>query len=148
MIIAALILTWLAMLAAGETRTGRAMRRRLVDAPARWFARWTRGQLITLVLIFSGAAVLIGVMEHEGALLVAMYSPEVVMLLASVEFTSMVDVIAAVLLTAGSMRMGMVRAWLGARIAPRGRAPRTRRVRRIKPPANDDEDPRALPLAA
>lgn len=148
MIAAALILAWLAMLAAGRTATGRAMRRRSVEAPARWLAGWTRGQLVTLALIFTGAALLIGVMEHEGMLLIGMYSPEVVMLLASVEFTTMVDVIVATLLTATTMRLGAVRLWLGMRLTPRGRAPRARRGRRKKPPANDDGEGEPLPLAA
>lgn len=147
MIAAALVLIWLAMLAAGRTCTGKAMRGVLVEAPARWFSRRTRGQLITLALIFTGTALVIGVMEHEGVMLMAMYSPEIVMALASIEFT-MVDVIVATLLTATSLRLGMVRAWLGVRLLPRSRAPRTRRIRRVKPPANDDCDEGALPLAA
>ncbi|MEI9850469.1 MAG: hypothetical protein WDN24_05970 [Sphingomonas sp.] len=148
MITAAMILIWLAMLAGGRTTTGKAMRRVLVEAPARWLSGWTRGQLITLALIFTGAAIVIGVMEHEGAMLMAMYSPEALMLLASIEFTSMVDLIAATLLTATTMRLGAVHMWR-ARAWHRAAGRRgTRRARRAKPPANDDCDGGALPLAA
>jgi hypothetical protein len=134
------ILVWLAMLWAGDTATGRAMRRVLVDAPARWCSRWTRGQLISWALIFVGFGAAILVMEQEGMALVAMASPELLMLLASVEFTGLVDLIAAAVLTAGSMRFGLVRAWIVARLAPRGRAVRTRPARREMLPSNDDED--------
>lgn len=78
MLATGLLLMWLALFAAGDTPVGRAMRAMGVDAPARRLSRWSRGQVLLVVLTLAVAATIIWVMEDEGRLLLGMFGPEVV----------------------------------------------------------------------
>ncbi len=145
--IVTLIGLWLTLLAAGDTPIGRGMNRIAVEGPARWLGRFTRGHAITFLLcvLFLGTVALL--LEEEGLRLAAMYAPELIGLLASMEFTAAIDALAVAIATASTLRIVVVRDWVRTRLGKGMRARRTRRVRRAAPPSNDDE-PGALPLAA
>jgi len=147
--IVALIGLWLTLIAARGTPIGKAMHRWMVEAPARWLGRFTRGQLLLLAVMVAGGAVMMWLLEEEGLQLMAMYSPELLGLLASVEFTAAIDAVAATLVAASAMRFSMVRTWVRMRM--RGgttRARRTQRIRRPGSPANDEDGPALLLCAA
>ena len=146
--IVTLIALWLTMLAARGTPIGRGMRRLAVEAPARWLARVTRGQAITFLLfaLFLGGIALL--LEEEGIRLAAMYAPELIGMLASLEFTAAIDALAVTIAAFSAGRAALVRDWLKVRLGTGlRRARRTRRVRRDQAPSNDDE-PGAWVLAA
>lgn len=136
-----LLLVWAALLLAGTTRTGRSMRVALIDRPAAWLNRFTRGQAIFLGISLLFAALLFWIMEEEGLRLFSMYVPELMGLLASVEFTAAIDAVAVAIATAASVRLRGLAAWARTRVP--GRAPRIRaqRTRRPAPPANDADGP-------
>lgn len=142
-----LLLGWSALLLAGTTRTGRSMRAALIERPAAWLNRFSRGQAIFLAMSLLFAALLFWIMEEEGLRLFGMYVPELMGLLASVEFTAAIDAIAVALATAASIRLRGVAAWARLRLPhPARRNRRTRRVQR-PPSANDDGPPFAPALA-
>lgn len=142
----ALILIWLALLAAGETPVGRGMRRWLVERPATWLAQFTRGQVILL-----GASMLFGVllfwmMEDEGLRLFAMYAPELMGMVASLELASTIDIIAVAVSTTAMARARGLLGWLQASLPARN--PRTSRRRRSKPDRADNDDDGPAPALA
>ncbi|HET9510896.1 MAG TPA: hypothetical protein VFO80_07050, partial [Sphingomonas sp.] len=66
-ILVALLLTWGALMLAGDTPAGRALRRMLVDAPAARLSRVTHGHVTLAILVFGGTGLLIAVLGHEAA---------------------------------------------------------------------------------
>ncbi|MBX3593010.1 hypothetical protein [Sphingomonas sp.] len=136
-----MVLVWAALVIAGPTRTGSVMRAILVERPARWLGRFTRGQVIVLGGAVLFGALLFWIMEEEGLRLASMYAPDLMALAASAEFTTAIDAIMVAILTAGSLRLRGIGGWIGARLSrPRVRtARRGRRTRRVPPPANDDD---------
>ena len=79
-----LLLGWAALLLAGATRTGRAMRALLVERPAAWLNRFSRGQAIFIALLMAFAALIFWITGEAGLRFVSLYAPEVIGLLASV----------------------------------------------------------------
>jgi hypothetical protein len=142
---AALLGLWLALLVAGHTPTGRTLRRALIEAPARWLMRWSRGDLLLMLLLVAGAALVIWLMENEGRLLLAMFGPEVVSTLMMLELGTWLDGVVTLVAMGSALRLRGLRHWLAMRLpGARPRAVRTRRVRRPSA-ANDSEDgPTAL----
>lgn len=141
MLATGLLLMWLALFAAGDTPVGRAMRAIGVDAPARRLSRWSRGQVLLVVLTLAVAAAIIWVMEDEGRLLLGMFGPEVVGALTAFEVSAWLDGLMVVAATGSALRVRGMRHWLAARMRRGGRA-RTVRARRVRRPgaANDDAD--------
>jgi len=149
MIAIGLLLVWAALLLAGTTDTGRSMRAVLIRRPAAWLNRFSRGQAIFTAGVLLFAALLFWLMGQEGLRLLSMAVPELMGLLASVEFTAAIDAVAVAIATAASVRLRGAAAWVRMRLPGRGtRSRRAQRVRRPAPPANDEEGPApALRLA-
>jgi hypothetical protein len=136
--LAILIATWAALIAARGTPIGTAMRRWLVEKPAAMLSgihRQTWLAVLALVVIGFTCSWVIG---KEGILLYSMALPELTAALAMVDLGVLVDV--AMLLVATASTSGwravrtMVSVWLD-----RSRSARTRRTRRTqRPAANDD----------
>ncbi|HEY0623809.1 hypothetical protein [Sphingomonas sp.] len=149
MIAIGLLLVWAALLLAGTTDAGRSMRAVLIRRPAAWFNRFSRGQAIFAAGALLFAALLFWLMGQEGLRLYSMYVPELMGLLASVEFIAAIDAIAVAIATAASVRLRGAAAWVRMRLperaAGRRRAPRSRRP---APPANDAEGPALRPARA
>ena len=111
-----MLLIWAALLVAGPTRTGTMLRELLVDRPARWLGRCTRGQAIVLCGGVLFGALLFWIMEDEGLRLASMYAPELMALAASVEFTAAIDAIMVGIVTAGSLLLRGVGGWVRMRL--------------------------------
>ncbi|WP_447726274.1 hypothetical protein [Sphingomonas koreensis] len=144
-----LLLVWAALLLAGTTRTGRSMRTALIERPAAWLNRFTRGQAIFVALLMLFAALIFWIMGEAGLRLVSLAVPELMGLLASVEFTAAIDAVAVAIVTATSVRLRGLVAW--ARMRLPGQASRTRRAQRTRrpsPPANDTDGPAPALLLA
>ena len=147
--IAGLLLLWLALFAVGNTPIGRVMRHWLVEKPAAALARIERGAVITWLILGTIGVACFLVLEEEGLRLFAMALPELAGWVVAFEITSLVDASAMTLVIASTVRFGMVKAWIAARLPVR-RAKRARRSRVVRPEiraANDDEDG-AVALAA
>ncbi|NIJ22097.1 hypothetical protein FHS95_003808 [Sphingomonas naasensis] len=139
---------WLALLAAGDTATGRTMRRILVEAPARALNNVHRGQYLMLLLLILVGGTLGWLTEGESLRMMMMGAPELVGMLASLELGVFVDVLAVALLTASTVRIRTVIVLLRAPFARRApRARRTHSAPQRQTPANDDDRP-APALAA
>jgi hypothetical protein len=149
MIAAALLTICLALWLAGDTPIGRAMRRVLVDAPARILSKVHRGQWLMLLALLCVGGVLGWLTEGEAVRLMMMGAPDLMAMLASVELSAFVDVLAVAVATASTVRFrtiaAHVRGMCGGRNA-RARRTRTRVERAL--PANDDEDRSARRAAA
>lgn len=149
MIAAWLLTLWLALWLAGDTPIGRAMRRVLVDAPARMLHRVHRGQWLMLLGLLCLGGVLGWLTEGESLRMMMMGAPDLMVMLASIELGTFVDVMVMAVLTASTVRLHTIVAQVRGMFA--GRTARARRMRsRVQRvlPANDDEDRRALRAAA
>lgn len=147
MLQATLLLFWCALLMAEGTPIGRTLRRVLVEAPARWCNRWSRGEVL-LVLGFAAAAIaVVWVMETEGAVLFSMMAPEAIAWASMFEIGTLVDVALTAATVFTALRLQGLRHWVTARFTRR--QPRLRRSRRpAHKPANDDGDGPAFARAA
>ena len=65
-----LLLFWFALLVADGTPIGRTLRWMLVDVPAGWCNRWSRGDMLLVFTLLAGAALILWLMEAEGRLFV------------------------------------------------------------------------------
>jgi hypothetical protein len=74
--------------------------------------------------------------------------PEFLGFAAAVDLSAVLDLAAVAVIAATTIRFRAAGAWLRQKIAPRRPRVRRPRVQRQRPPANDDEDRRALMLAA
>lgn len=143
-----LLLGWAALLLAGATRTGQSMRSALIERPAAWLNRFSRGQAIFAAVLMLFAGLIFWIMGEAGLRFASLYAPELIGLLASVEFTAAIDAIAVAIATAASVRLRGVMAWVKMRLPGQGtRTRRTPRTRRTRPPANDDDGPAPALLA-
>lgn len=139
-----LLLLWFALLVAGDTPAGRTLRRVLVEAPARWCNRWSRGDVLLVLTLLAGAALILWLMEAEGRLFLGMLGPDIVAGASMLELGTLLDMAVAVFTT---LRVRGLRHWVAARFG-RG-LPRARRTRRpARKPANDDSDRPVFALAA
>ncbi len=143
-----LLLGWAALLLAGTTRTGRFMRTLLIERPAARLNRFTRGQAIFAAVLMLFAGLIFWIAGEAGLRFASLYAPELIGLLASVEFTAAIDAIAVAIATATSVRLRGVVAWVKMRLPGQGsRTRRTQRTRRPRPPANDADGPAPTLLA-
>ena len=138
---AAMLLLLLMLSAAGRTPVGQTMRRALVDRPAVWLSRFTRTQVLLLGATMFFGVLLFLVMEEEGLQLFAMYLPELVGVVSSLEMTAAVDLLVVTVATATMMRVRTILVWVQAKLP--GRSRRTARQRRPqgRAAANDEEGP-------
>ncbi len=142
--ISALLVTWLALLAAGQAPIGRAMRRLLVEWPATRLNRLSRGAVLTWLILGTIGLLAFWLLEEDGLRLFTMALPELAGWVTMFEVSTLVDTLAAVALAASAVRFEAVRGWI-ARARPTRRAKRARRVPGRRAPSNDDgEGPAAL----
>lgn len=142
-----LLLLWFALLVAGDTPAGRTLRRVLVEAPARWCNRWSRGDVLLVLTLLAGAALILWLMEAEGRLFLGMLGPDIVAGASMLELGTLLDVAVTALTVFATLRVKGLRHWATARFARR--IPRARRTQRsARKPANDDGDGPVFALAA
>lgn len=131
---------WLTLWAAG-TPTGRVMRRILVEAPARMLGAIPRGQYLLLATVLLACGTLAWLTEGEAVRMMLMGAPELLGILASVEIGALVDLLAATLVTASTLRwralVGRARQLVSR---PSHRARRTHSAASRQEAANDDDD--------
>ena len=144
MLTALLLTLWMAMIAARGTPVGDALRRMLVEAPARRLSRISRGHLLFMLLTLSIIVGLVWLLENDGRMLVTMGLPEFLSFAAAIDLSALLDLAAVAVVAATAIRFRAVTSWLRHQIAPRRSRARRPRVQRQRPPANDDEDRRAL----
>jgi hypothetical protein len=144
MLTALLFTVWTAMVVARGTPIGDALHRMLVEAPARRLSRISRGQILFLLLTLSIIVSLVWVLENDGRMLVTMGLPEFLGFATAIDLSALLDLAAVAVIAAATVRVRTVVTWLSHKVAPRRPRARRTRVQRLRPPANDDEDRRAL----
>jgi len=140
----ALISLWAALLMAQGTPIGNRLHRLLVEAPARRLSRIGRGQILFGLLTLSIIVSVVWLLENDGRMLVTMGLPEFLGFATAVDLSALLDLAAVAVLGAATVRVRTVVTWLSHKVAPRRPRARRTRVQRLRPPANDDEDRRAL----
>ena len=143
MLTALLLTLWLAMIAARGTPAGAILHRILVEAPARRLSRVTRGHLLFGLLTLSIVVSVIWLLDNDGRMLVTMGLPEFLGFATAIDLSALLDLAAVAVIAATTIRFRAVGTWVRQTIAPRRRARRPR-VKRQRPPANDDERRPAL----
>ncbi|MGN7998431.1 hypothetical protein [Sphingomonas sp. 22176] len=147
MIQVTLLLFWFALLVADGTPIGRTLRRLLVETPARWCNRWSRGEVLLVLMLLAGAALILWLMEAEGRLFLGMMGPDIVAGASMLELGTLLDVAVTAVTVFATLRVQGLRHWVAARFSRH--LPRARRTRRpARPAANDDGDGPAFALAA
>ncbi|KAI1692040.1 hypothetical protein DdX_21480 [Ditylenchus destructor] len=107
---------------------------------------FTRGQAIFTAVLMLFAGLIFWIAGEAGLRFVSLYAPELIGLLASVEFTAAIDAVAVAIATAASVRLRSMTAWVKMRLpGQRSRARRTQRTRRPNLPANDADGPARRP---
>ncbi|HVJ00297.1 MAG TPA: hypothetical protein VM657_14660 [Sphingomonas sp.] len=145
---------WALLMVGRGTPIGRALERGLVEAPAGLFGKITRGHvLLALTLVGMIGAVFL-ILDYEGLRLISMAAPEISSFVVMVDASAWLDVAAAAIMAASTLRVRALAANVRARIAARvggrarRRAPRSRPAKPTpKRPSNDDDPAPAL-LAA
>lgn len=117
----------------------------LVVPVARRVARLTPGHWL-LFAIASAAAGTVLWMGGDMIVASALGAPELAGVIAMIDVAAYLDAVLAAFAVAGAVRGTAIRLWI-ARLLPRGRSRRTRRVRGARKAANDDE-PAGVWLAA
>ncbi len=144
-----LLLGWAALLLAGTTRTGQFMRTALIGRPAAWLNRFSRGQAIFVAVLMLFASLIFWIMGEGGLRFVSLFAPELIGLLASIEFTAAIDAVAVAIATAASVRLRGLVTWVKMHLpGQRSRARSMQRTRRPSPPANDSDGPAPALLLA
>ncbi len=145
---------WLTLLIAPDTPIGRALHHWMVAIPARRLDRIGRGHVLLALLLLAAVSVVIWIMEQEGILLMSMAAPELAAFLTTVEISAYLDVVAALAITASSVRLRSIvtrfRTGIGRAIRSSPRTTRERKTaRRTRPyAANDDGDQPEHAIAA
>jgi len=109
----------------------------LVQPVARRLAALTPGHW-ALFLILSAAAGAVLWMGGDMIVVSAMGSPELAGVLMAIDVAAYLDAVLAALAVAGAVRGTSLKLWV-ARVLPRARGRRTRRVRVARTAANDDD---------
>lgn len=149
MVTTILLVLWLAMVVAPETPVAHALRTWLVDRPAAWLARITRGHVVMMtaaVLLTVAAAWVLG---DEVIGVLGMGAPDFAAALMAFDVATYVDVAVAALLLSSAMPLRGVATRIAA--VARRQCARRRRVRTrpgaVRRASNDDEEER-LRIAA
>lgn len=116
----------------------------LVVPVARRFASLTPGHWLLFAILSAAAGAVLWI-GGDMLVVTAMGSPELAGVLMAVDVAAYLDALLAALAVAGAVRGTSLKLWV-ARVLPRGRARRTRRVRVTRKAANDD-DPAGVWLA-
>jgi len=87
-----LLLFWFALLVADGTPIGRTLRWMLVEVPAGWCNRWSRGDMLLVFTLLAGAALILWLMEAEGRLFLGMLGPDIVAGASMLELGTLLDV--------------------------------------------------------
>lgn len=134
-----------------DTPTGKALRRLLVDAPARTLSRLTPGRLLIALALIGTSVLVAALFEAEGLRLLGMALPEGLAWVAAFDVATVLDIFAAAAMIAATARLRALQdlarsAWARARSMtsriPRAsrRAGRARRSPRPgSPPAQGDD---------
>ncbi|WP_294328392.1 hypothetical protein [uncultured Sphingomonas sp.] len=109
----------------------------LVLPVARRFASLTPGHWLLFAMLSAAAGTIVW-MGGDMIIVSAMGSPELAGVLMAVDVAAYLDAMLAALAVAGAVRGASVKLWV-ARVLPRSRGRRTRRVRVARKAANDDE---------
>ncbi|KQM30000.1 hypothetical protein [Sphingomonas sp. Leaf10] len=117
----------------------------LVVPVAKRLAKLTPGHWLLFAIVSAAAGTVLW-MGGDMIVVSAMGAPELAGVLAMIDIAAYLDAMLAAFAVAGAVRGTAVRLWV-ARLLPRGRSRRTRRVRTLRKPANDDE-PAGVWLAA
>lgn len=116
----------------------------LVVPVARRFAALTPGHWLLFAMLSAAAGAMVW-MGGDMLVVSAMGSPELAGVLMAIDVAAYLDAMLAALAVAGAVRGASVKLWV-ARVLPRSRGRRTRRVRVVRKAANDD-DPAGVWLA-
>ncbi len=129
-----------------DVPVARSLHRWLVLPLARRDAAIRRGHLVLAGMVAAavGAAIWMG---GDMIVVMAMGSPEIAGVLATVEVAAWIDGAIAMIAAAGALRGTSIRLWIGRAFGTRRarRAVRTRRARRV---ASNDDDPAGWVLVA
>lgn len=139
--LAAAIGLWLALIAARGTPIGAAMRRWLVEAPARRLSQVKRGNILLMLTLVGIAVATVWLLDNDGRMLVAFGLPDLATMAIAIDLGTLLDATLVAVAAASAVRFRDI----GARLRrPSPRRPRTRsiRVRRATPPANNDDEGR------
>lgn len=151
MLLSLMLLVVFGLTAADERLVGIALRRWLVEAPARLLARLSRGRMLGLGLIVLLGVAAILLFEAEGVRLFSMAAPDIVAWVLMFDVTAVFDlVVLAISLRAVAGWLGLVRqrdmalsrtlALIGRiRRGVRSRSGRTRKPRPPRSPSSDGE---------
>lgn len=136
-----LLMAWLSILVVPEAPLGRFCRRWLVEAPARRLTA-LRQQTVVIGFVLAIAFIVAGLIGQDAQQIVMFGTPDVAIMLSSIELGTMLDIAAATLIALPMIRPKTIRRWLATRriTRRRGRTASQRRVR-ARPAANDDSDP-------
>ncbi|MDB5679897.1 hypothetical protein [Sphingomonas bacterium] len=143
MMLGALLGLWLALWVASDTPIGRTLQHWMVERPAARLSRISRGQVLLILTLTGVAVALIWLLENDGRMLIAMGLPDVLSLAVAIDAASLLDLALVAVIAVSTIRVRAVVNWLRPRATRRPRA-RSIRVRRARPPANDDEERPAL----
>jgi len=146
--LAGLLTLWMALLVARGTQVGEAMHRLLVERPAQRLSRIGRGHILLAIVTFAVIVALVWLLDYDGLMLVRMGLPDFLSFAAAIDLSALLDLAAVAAIAATAVRFRTVVLWLRHQIMPRRPRARRARIQRRRPPANDDEDRRALALAA
>jgi hypothetical protein len=140
------------MLLLPQTREGLALRRWLVEAPARALNRLRGGHVkLALMIALAGAAAI--ALGREAMLVFASGAPELIGWIAAFDIATYADIVAAALIVAAAVRLKSAAAYVRL-LSGRWRARRTSRravrapLKRKAPPADSEGEPWPAALAA
>lgn len=150
-----LLATWAIVVSATETPIGRFLHRFMVKLPAAALNRVSRGHLVLLFVLAGFGGLVAWVGGADGLRMVSMAAPDAVASLATIEVSSLLDVIAALAVALALMRLRGVGRSLVTRLkrlvrqpTTGGVRPRCSRRRAAIAPANDVEDGAGLAPAS
>jgi hypothetical protein len=135
---------WLALIAARGTPIGALLNRWLVELPAHRLSQIKRGQVLLVLVLVSIAVATIWLLENDGRMLLAFGLPDIASLAVAIDLGTLLDMTLVAVAAASMVRVRSIGTWLRGRTPSRGARTRALRVRRPRPPANDDEDRPAL----
>ncbi|NIJ07899.1 hypothetical protein FHS31_001509 [Sphingomonas vulcanisoli] len=143
--IALFLALWVTLVIAPDTPTGRFLHRVMIDVPAKFFNRATRGHVLLVIIMLGLAAALAWFGGADGLRFFGMTVPDVAAWSAMFEISAYLDAIAAIVAASSALRVGAVRVRLGAASRPKSRRargtsrPRDSRRQSHNVPANDDD---------
>jgi hypothetical protein len=150
-VLAMFLAAWAVLQFAFGTPIGRAIHRLLVVWPAERLSRIHGGHILLAVLLAGVVATAWWLFQGDGIGALGMGAPDIAPFVTSIEVSTYLDVLAALIVSASMVRIQALRSVVRhvvARLSARRRAPRSRPAR-SKLPANDGEDgPARIALAA